>query len=215
MRRRDFSQALAATGVTLGLASPAVMAQPRAFKEGTDYLKLSRPAPVDAPAGKVEVVEFFWYSCPHCAKFEPTFDAWAKKVPPHVAVRRVPVAFRDDNVPQQRLFYALEAMGRLDDLHARVFVAIHGQKQRLNTQDEIATWVAAQGVDKAKFLEYYNAFGVGGKVQRARQLTEAYQIDGVPAMGVAGRYFTSGSIAQSMERVLAVVEHLVEVSRKG
>ena len=106
-------------------------------------------------------------------------------------------------------------MGRLDDLHARVFVAIHGQKQRLNTQEEIATWVAAQGVDKAKFLEYYNAFGVGGKVQRARQLTEAYQIDGVPAMGVAGRYFTSGSIAQSMERVLAVVEHLVEVSRKG
>jgi thiol:disulfide interchange protein DsbA len=215
MRRREFSQAVAATGVALGWASPAVMAQPRAFKEGTDYLKLSRPAPVDAPAGKVEVVEFFWYSCPHCAKFEPTFDAWAKKVPAHVAVRRVPVAFRDDNVPQQRLFYALEAMGRLDDLHARVFVAIHGQKQRLNTQEEIATWVAAQGVDKAKFLEYYNAFGVGGKVQRARQLTEAYQIDGVPAMGVAGRYFTSGSIAQSMERVLAVVEHLVEVSRKG
>ena len=114
MQRRAFTQA--------ALMSPAVLAVPSAFaqssfKEGVDYLKLGRPAPVDAPAGKVEVVEFFGYWCPHCASFEPSFHAWTKKVPAHVVVRRNPVAFRDDNVPLQRLYFAIEAMGRIDDLH--------------------------------------------------------------------------------------------------
>lgn len=217
MDRREFSQAAALSSVALALGAShlTASAQAAAFKEGTDYLRLQRPAPVDAPAGKVEVVEFFWYNCPHCFRFEPAFEDWARKVPAHVAVRRVPVAFRDDNVPQQRLYYALEAMGKADELHTKVFHAVHVEKQRLNTQDEIASWVAKQGVDKTKFLEFYNSFGVAGKARRATQITEAYQVDGVPALGVAGLYFTSGSMAKSMERALKVVEHLAEVSRKG
>ncbi len=217
MRRREFSRAavLSSAALAVGATQTPAWAQAEAYREGVDYLKLQRPAPTDAPAGKVEVVEFFWYNCPHCAQFEPVFDAWAKKAPAHVALRRVPVAFRDDSVPQQRLYFALEAMGKVDELHAKVFKAVHLEKQRLNTQDEIANWVSKQGVDKAKFLEFYNSFGVAGKARRASQITEAYQLDGVPALGVAGRYFTSGSIAKSLGRSLQVVDHLVELSRKA
>ena len=216
MRRREFAgAAMALTATAWGLTTPAVWAQTKGFKEGADYLKLARPAPVDTPAGKVEVVEFFGYWCPHCARFEPAFEAWVKKVPAHVVVRRVPVAFRPDTEPLQRLYFSLEAMGKVDELHGKVFAAIHGEKQKLNSQDDIANWVAKQGLDKAKFLEHYNSFSMSGKLKRAAQLVEAYQLDGVPALGVAGKYFTSGSLAQSMERALQVVEHLAEVSRKG
>lgn len=213
MQRRAFTQA--ALMSTAALALPSAFAQAAAFKEGTDYLKLGRPAPVDAPAGKVEVVEFFGYWCPHCASFEPTFHAWTKKVPAHVVVRRSPVAFREDTVPLQRLYFAIEAMGRIDDLHGKVFTAIHGERQRLSTAEQITEWVVKQGVDKEKFLGFYNSFGVAGKVQRAKQLSEAYQIDGVPSLGVAGQYYTSGTQAKSLQRALGVVEQLADFNRKG
>ena len=215
MRRRDFSQVALLSASAWGLSVPVAHAQAKAPVEGKDYIKLSRPAPVDTPAPKVEVLEFFGYWCPHCAKFEPAFETWAKKAPAHMVVRRVPVAFRDNQVPMQRLYFALEAMGKVDELHGKVFTAIHGDKANLSTQDDIANWVAKNGVDKAKFLEQYNSFSMSGKVKRASQMAEAYQLDGVPAMGVAGQYFTSGSLAGTMERVLAVVEHLAEVSRKA
>ncbi|MBY0463365.1 MAG: thiol:disulfide interchange protein DsbA/DsbL, partial [Burkholderiales bacterium] len=137
------------------------------------------------------------------------------KAPAHMVVRRIPVAFRDNQAPLQRLYFALEAMGKVDELHGKVFTALHGDRVNLSNQDDIANWVAKQGVDKAKFLEQYNSFSMSGKVKRASQLAEAYQLDGVPAMGVAGQYFTSGSLAGTMERVLTVVEHLAEVSRKA
>lgn len=215
MRRRDFSQVALLSTSAWGLSVPVAHAQAKAPVEGKDYIKLSRPAPVDTPAPKVEVLEFFGYWCPHCAKFEPAFEAWTKKAPAHMVVRRVPVAFRDNQVPMQRLYFALEAMGKVDELHGKVFTAIHGDKVNLSTQDDIVNWVVKQGVDKAKFLEQYNSFSMSGKVKRASQMVEAYQLDGVPAMGVAGQYFTSGSLAGTMERVLAVVEHLAEVSRKA
>lgn len=215
MRRRDFSQVALLSASAWGLSAPLVHAQANAPVDGKDYIKLGRPAPVDTPAGKVEVLEFFGYWCPHCAKFEPAFDAWVKKTPAHMVVRRIPVAFRDNQAPLQRLYFALEAMGKLDELHGKVFTAIHGEKVNLSTQDDIANWVAKQGVDKTKFLDQYNSFSMSGKLKRATQLAEAYQLDGVPAMGVAGKYFTSGSLAGTMERVLAVVEHLADVSRKG
>lgn len=136
-------------------------------------------------------------------------------MPAHVVVRRSPVAFRDDTVPLQRLYFAIEAMGRIDDLHGKVFTAIHGERQRLNTAEQITEWVVKQGVDKEKFLGFYNSFGVAGKVQRAKQLSEAYQIDGVPSLGVAGQYYTSGTQAKSLQRALGVVEQLADFGRKG
>jgi thiol:disulfide interchange protein DsbA len=130
-------------------------------------------------------------------------------------VRRVPIAFRPDFAPQQRLFYALEAMGLLDQLHRKVFAAIHSEKQSLATGDAIVDWVAKQGVDKAKFLESFNSFSVSTKTSRATQLQNAYKVEGVPALGVGGRFYTDGSLAKSMERSLQVVEFLIAQVRSG
>jgi len=181
MKRRDFALACSAAFV------PAVWAQQGgAPRSGQAYLSLPKPAPVEAPADRVEVVEFFWYNCPHCHAFEPALDAWLRRQPKHVAFRRVPVAFNADFEPQQRLYYTLEAMGLVDKLHAKVFGAIHGEGKRLERPEIIADWVAAQGVDKGRFGEIFNSFSVASKVTRARQLTAAYSVEGVPAMGVAG-----------------------------
>lgn len=215
MKRREFARACGlALASASALPSLPVQAQLR-FESGKDYLPLGRPAPVDAPSGKVEVVEFFWYSCPHCNAFEPSFEAWAKRLPKEVALRRVPVAFQPSFIPQQKLYYALEAMGLVDKLHTRVFQAIHGEHKRLENDGAITDWVVSQGVDRAKFLEQYNSFSMASRLSRGNQLTEAYKVEGVPAMGVAGRFYTDGSLTNNMDRCLQVVDYLVSEVRRG
>lgn len=218
MKRREFSlgtaTAVAASALALPVATPA-LAQARQFKEGKDYRRLDKPVAPDAPAGKIEVVEFFWYSCPHCNAFEPTFEAWSKAAPKDFAIRRVPVAFNASFVPQQKLYYTLEGMGKLDALHAKVFRAIHVEKQKLAKDDEIFAWVGQQGVDAAKFKEVYTSFTVSNQARRASQLQDAYGVEGVPSMGVAGKYYTDGTMAGSMTNVLQVVEQLAATARKG
>lgn len=210
MKRREFTRAAAGTALASSvMAAPFAYAQAKSFQSGTDYQVLDPRAPVEAPAGKVEVVEFFWYNCPHCNAFEPALGAWIKKLPKDVAVRRVPVAFQDSFVPQQRLYYALEAMGLVETLHSKVFAAVHVEKIKLDKGDAIANWVAAQGVDKAKFMDQYNSFSVSTKATRGTQLQNAYKVEGVPALGVAGRFYTDGSIARSMDRALLVVDALI------
>ena len=218
MQRREFSfSAATVAAATWGGAaalSTTARAQAKAPQEGTDYLLLDKPAPVEAVAGKVEVVEFFWYSCSHCNRFEPQLDAWSKKAAKDVVLRRTPVSFRPDFEPQQRLYYVLESLGKVDELHKKVFNAIHTEKQNLNTAEQITAWAEKQGISKAKFTEAYNSFPVVTKVRKATQLQEFYKVDGVPALGVAGRYFTSGSVAQTMERALVVTDYLIELTRK-
>jgi protein dithiol oxidoreductase (disulfide-forming) len=210
MKRRLFSSALLATSTWLGQSAAWAQAL---FKSGKDYLPLERPVATEAGNGKIELIEFFWYSCPHCNAFEPTFAQWIKTAPKDVVVRRIPVAFRDDFAPQQRLFFALEAMNLLDSLHAKVFHAIHVEKQALNTDAAIVDWVGKQGVDKAKFSETYKSFGVASKLKRAVQLQNDFRVEGVPSFGIAGRFYTDGSIAGSMERALKVAESLIAQSR--
>lgn len=209
MKRREFSQvaAGAALASSAWFASPA-HAQAK-FSAGKEYHILDARAPVEAPAGKIEVVEFFWYSCPHCNAFEPTLAAWIKTLPKDVVFRRSHVAFQDSFVPQQRLALTLEALGLVEKLHAKVFAAIHVEKVNLNTGEAIAEWVSKQGVDKAKFLEQYNSFSVQTKATRATQLQNAYKVEGVPALGIAGRFYTDGTMAGSIERALQVTEALV------
>ena len=215
MNRRDFS-VVAASAIALGQALlPRAYAQAANPEAGVDYMVLDKKVPVEAAAGKIEVVEFFWYNCPHCNAFEPALDAWVARLPKDVAMRRVPVAFRDEFVPQQRLFYTLESMGLLDKLHPRVFSAVHVEKQDLTRGEGIATWVAKQGVDKVKFIEQYNSFSIATKATRATQLQNSYKVEGVPALGVAGRFYTDGTMAKSMPRALQVVEFLVAEVRAG
>ena len=215
MKRREFSVAgLSALGLAQ-FGTGAAKAQALKPEAGADYLKLDKPAAVEAGQGKVEVVEFFWYNCPHCNAFEPTLEGWIKRQAKDVLIRRVPVGFRDEFVPQQRLYYALEAMDLVEKLHAKVFAAIHAEKQQLAKGDAIADWVAKQGVDKAKFLERYNDFSIATKASRATQLQNAYRVEGVPALGVAGRFYTDGTLAKNMSRALQIVDFLVAEVRAG
>ena len=217
MKRRHFS---AASASLLGWAGAAAWMQPAHAQqslpvEGTHYVRLSPPVATNAP-GKIEVIEFFWYGCPHCNAFEPALDAWAQALPADVAFRRVPAAFNASWEPHQRIFYALESLDLLPTMHRKVFYAVHQQRLRLDKLPEISTFMAASGVDAAKFSEAYNSFGVQTKVRQATQLTNAYKIDGVPAIGVQGRYYTSGPLAGSNERSLLVANHLIErIRTKG
>ena len=219
MLRRDFSLQLAASsvaGTLASVASPLVQAQAaKGFQEGTDFIALEKRALTEAPAGKIEVVEFFWYSCAHCNSFEPALEAWIKKAPKDVAVRRVPIAFQPNFEAQQRLYYSLEAMGKLDSLHAKVFYTIHVEKQPINTFPAISEWIQKQGVDRAKFEAMFNSFAVATKARKATQLQNDYKIDGVPSLGIGGRYLTSGSLTQTMARALEVTDYLIADVRKN
>ncbi len=197
------------------LGLPQIASAQRRPEEGKDYRALEKRVAVEAPAGKIEVIEFFWYSCPHCNSFEPKLVSWIKSAPPDVVVRRVPVAFRDDFVPQQRLYYTLEAMGRIDDIHPKVFEAIHVQKQPTNKEDAILAFAEKNGLDRAKFQELYNSFAVSTKARRATQLQDAYKVEGVPAIGVAGRYYTDGTMTGNMDRALQVTSYLIAEARKA
>ncbi len=159
MKRREFSLT-AASALAMGALSLPAVAQPR---EGKDYRKLAKPVATDAPAGKVEVIEFFWYSCGHCNAFEPTFAAWLKNAPKDLVVHRVPVAFNASFVPQQKIYYALEGLGKTEEIHAKVFRAIHVDRLKLTKDDEIFDWMGKQGVDVAKFKEMYNSFTVSNQ----------------------------------------------------
>jgi len=215
MKRRAFSAAtLAGCLGGAGLVAPRARAQGGQPIEGTHYVRLTPPAPTGAP-GKIEVLEFFWYGCPHCNAFEPALDGWARRLPADVSFRRVPTAFSANWVAHQRLYYALEALGLLDTMHRRVFYAIHHDRQRLDRPQEIAEFVSRNGIDPVKFGQAYDSFGVISKVRQASTLVDAYKIDAVPALGVQGRYYTSGTLAGSNDRSLLVADYLIERIRKG
>lgn len=213
MKRRLFSSILLSTSAWL--SAPVAWAQAALFKSGKDYLTLERPVATEAGAGKVEVIEFFWYSCPHCNAFEPSFAQWVKTAPKDVVVRRIPVSFRDDFAPQQRLFFTIEAMNLMETLHPKVFAAIHVEKLLLNTDASVLAWAEKQGVDKVKFNEIYKSFGVATKLKRAVQLQNEFKVEGVPSLGVAGRYYIDGTLAGSMDRALKVAESLIAQSRSN
>ncbi|MBN8744061.1 MAG: thiol:disulfide interchange protein DsbA/DsbL [Thiomonas sp.] len=182
------------------------------FNEGFAYNRLAVPQPV-SPSDKIVVYEFFWYDCPHCADFDPLLEAWQKKLPAGVVLERVPVAFSPQFVPQQHLYYALKALGKLDDaMQAKIFNAIHKQHIPLGTADQMANWLAQQGIPKKAFLDAYNSFGVNAQVRQATQMVTDYQISGVPTMAVQGTYTTSAALpeANNNKKVLEVVDYLIK-----
>lgn len=211
MNRRDWVLASAGLAGLAGLPL-AALAQGGPV-EGRDFKRVESPVPV--PEGKVEVVEFFGYWCPHCNAFEPALEAWAKKLPAHVNFRRLPVAFAPGQEPLQKLYYAIESLGQVDALHRKVFTALHVDRKRLNTDADIAAWLPTVGADAAKITEAMKSFGVAAKARQSKQLSDAYRIDGVPTLGIQGRWMTSPGMAGSAERALAVADALIAQSKKG
>ncbi|MDC8785735.1 thiol:disulfide interchange protein DsbA/DsbL [Roseateles koreensis] len=218
MQRRDFSAKLSLSALGLATLGLPGMAQAQGGPaEGKQYLRLSQALPTTP--GKIEVIEFFWYGCPHCYAFDPVLESWVKQLPADVSFRRVHVGFRANIKIHQRLFFALEAMGKEAEVHTAVFNAF----QRNMPDDEKATIALAGslGLDVAKFTAAYNSFGVQTKCAQATKLSEDYRIDGVPALGVAGKFLTSPAIAGTRgateqvngQQSLAVVDFLIKQLR--
>jgi thiol:disulfide interchange protein DsbA len=163
-----------------------------ALKEGVNYTVVKPAQPTDAPAGKVEVIEFFGYWCPHCNEFDPTLKDWAKRNDAKVQMVYVPVPlqFRASETALQKLYYTLDAMGKEKELRGKVFSAIHADQSLPFNADvgALATWAEKNGIDKKKFIDTFNSFSVQSKVNRANQLASAYGVTGVPELGMGGKY---------------------------
>ena len=190
-------------GLCLMAAGPA-----RALDEGIDYQTLAMPQPTET-GNKVEVLEFFWYGCPHCYQLEPGLEKWNATKPANVEFRRVPAILGPSWEPGARAYFAMEQLGVLERLHKPLLRAIHEEKKRLADANNYADWMAAQGVDRDEFMKAYNSFTVDMKVRKVQQMPTKYGIDGVPVLVVNGKYRASQSIAGSTERLFKVLDTLV------
>jgi protein dithiol oxidoreductase (disulfide-forming) len=195
------------------LAAASIALPGAAQQDGPQYRAVNPPQPTEAGPGKVEVVEFFWYGCPHCYTLEPILRDWARNLPPDVTLRKVHVPFRE--VRHQQLYYTLEVLGKVDELNDKVFAAIHQERNPLNTPERMADFASKHGIDRKKFLDTYGSFTVRTRMSRANQLADGYKIDGVPALGVNGKYLTAPSMAGSNLAALQVVDRLVASERKA
>ena len=190
--------------------------QGKAPKAGSQYLTLSPPQNTET-GNKIEVLEFFWYRCPHCYSLEPPLEAWVKKLPPDAQFRRLPAVFNEEWAIDARIFYALEALGEVDRLHRPLFDAIHrqgGVKQKGQAYLKwVQDWLGKQKVDLAKFDAALRSFAVDSKLKRSFELARAYKLDGVPAIAVNGRYLVSASMVPDQSTMLSVTEYLIGQSR--
>jgi thiol:disulfide interchange protein DsbA len=207
---------LCAAAIGFSVAAVAAPAEP---KTGIEFLTLPETQNTDA-GNKVEVTEFFDYSCPHCNRFEPRLAAWVKQQGANIAFKRVHVSGNSGVLPQQRLFYTLEALGLLDQYHDKVFNAIHVERLRLATDEAVFAWADQAGIEHLKFVEAYRSFGVQAKLRRAGAMMAAYRISEWPMVAIDGRFLTSPSQAgeavksaqteaQMQQLALQVMEFLV------
>jgi thiol:disulfide interchange protein DsbA len=196
----------------LFLVVTSTVLQAADYDEGVHY-KVLPQQPTDS-GDKIEVLEFFWYGCPHCYAFEPYIAEWNKTKPANVEFVRVPAVFRPDWEVQARAYYALSNMGVIEDIHEKIFAAIHKDKKPLNKLDLIADFVEKNGVDRNKFIQEYNSFAVDGMVRKAKKKQTEYKIEGVPSVAVAGKYLTSGSMSGSYENLIKIINYLVEKETK-
>jgi thiol:disulfide interchange protein DsbA len=220
MQRRTFVRHCCAALLGLAAAQRAIAAEP---KDGVEYLTLPVAQPTDT-GRKVEVIEFFAYYCPHCYAFEPALKAWVRQQGDNIVFKRVHVS-RDANVaPQQRLFFTLEAMGLVEQYHDKVFAAMHVDRLRLNSDEQVFDWVTKIGIDRARFIDTYRSFGIQQRLRRADAMMDAYRIDRWPMVVVGGRWLTSPSHAnegvegrseaQQGQVALQVMDYLVAKARQ-
>jgi len=205
-----FSRALAL--FVAAVLSLSAFAAPEEAFEGKDFTRVSVPQPV-ATGKKIEVLEFFWYRCPHCNQLEPGLDAWLKKLPKDAQIRRVPAVFRDDWMPGAKIYYTLEEMGQLGRLHRKVFDAYHVENLNLNDPAVLGSWVAKQGIDRKQFERVYNSFSTQSKAMQGAELAKVYGVMGVPTFIIDGKYVTSESMTGGEPRLFEVLDQLIVKAR--
>ncbi|MBI1965489.1 MAG: thiol:disulfide interchange protein DsbA/DsbL [Betaproteobacteria bacterium] len=187
---------------------------------GKDYRLIDPPRPTDS-GNKIEVLEFFWYGCPHCNALQPPLRNWLKKKPADVEFKRVPAVFADSWLPLTRAYYALDTLGLVDKLHYDVFAAVHEQNVRLADPRVLFDWVAKRGVDPQKFADVYNSFGVQSRARRSIDLTRQYDIPGTPALTVDGKFLVAPSMvlkpdnSVDYERYFKVLDQVIAAARKA
>ena len=191
----------------LSLSALPVNAQAQAPKTAP-YIELTPPQPTES-GDKVEVIEFFWYGCPHCYAFEPVLEPWSKKLSKDVVFRRVPAIFNDQWGVAARVFYALEAIGEQERLHRALFDAIHKDNLRITDESAMAAWLGKQKVDVEKYKAAYRSFTVETKLKRALQMTQAYRMDGVPALAVQGRYVLTAGMINDRQELLRATDIVI------
>jgi thiol:disulfide interchange protein DsbA len=207
--RRRFNLALLAVGASLALGGGNAFAQ---LVEGRNYERIKNPQAVES-GNKIEVIEFFSYGCPHCAELEPILDAWLAKLPGDVAFRRVPVVFQQRWEPLGKIYYTLDTLGEEHKLSPDVFKAIHGQNMSLWTDKTFFDWAASKGLDRKKVEEVYGSFGVNGKMSRARQQAQQYNIQSVPTVVIDGKYITGSEKVGTHAQLPAAIDELVNKAR--
>jgi len=196
------------------IIASVALAQNENFDISGRYERIDPPVATASP-DQVEVVELFWYGCPHCFDFEPFVSRWEKNKPEYVNFRRMPAIFRDSWEPHARAFYTAEILGVVDSVHLPLFEAMQAQNPKLRTKQDLATFFAEHGVDEAEFSRTYDSFAVDSLINRSKLMQARYGIMGVPSMVINGKYRTSGSEAGSFENVIHVVVALVEQERKA
>ena len=176
---------------------------------GEGWDPIDPPIATSVPEGKVEVIEFFWYGCPHCFTMEPQLEAWLKKKPENVVFKRVPAPINSSWTVHSYFYYAAEALGVSDQLHKPLFEAMHDKKRKLYDEQSLVDFAVEQGVDRQKFTDAWNSFGVYVKVQQARKLGHRYSLSGVPTVGIDGKYKTSGSLAGTYSKMFEIIDQLI------
>ena len=185
-------------------------AQSAALEEGNQYLRLKNPQPVES-GKKIEVIEFFSYGCPHCGDLEPIIQGWLKTIPADVQFRRVPVMYQDRWVPLARIYYTLDALGEEARFSPEVFTAVHAGGLSLWQEKTFFDWAASHGLDRKKVEDMYNSFAIAGKVNRARAIAQAYQVQSVPTVVVDGKFVTNR--VSSHRPMPAVIDALIAKAR--
>jgi thiol:disulfide interchange protein DsbA len=219
MRSLRFALLAASLAVGTAFASPA---DP---KSGVEYITLAQPQSVQAVGKKVEVIEFFMYHCPHCNALEPQFEQWVKKQGDNIVLRRIHIPSQGASDPEAHLYLTLEALGKVEQMHAKVFKAMHVDRVRLTKDDTIIDWVSKNGIDRATFLNAWNSFGVMTKLRQLNKIVESYKVDGAPTIVIDGKYQTSPALvynsvktsneAQLFPATLQVMDALVAKAAKS
>lgn len=201
----------------LALVVPALLASTalaEGYTEGKQYQVLANPQPTGS-GDKIEVVELFWYGCPHCYRLEPYIEKWRATTPDDVEFVQMPAIIGPPWELLAKAFYTAEFLGVADKLHPALFEAIHKDHKKLNDEAAVQALFVAQGVSEADFRNTFNSFAVSVKINNARLMTKRYAISGVPTIIVNGKFSTSGSLAGSNENIIKVVDYLVNQERQA
>jgi len=208
--KRLIALLFAALVSSFAMSGPSLAAEPQAGRE----FNLINP-PLPSSKGKIEVIEFFSYGCPHCSDFHPYVGQWAARLPKDVSFRRVPVSFnRPEWARLARIYYALEATGDLAKFDGAVFIAIHEQRVAFRTDEAAVTWATSKGIDGKKFGDALASFSMQSKVQRGDQEATAARISGVPALAVDGKFLVNNEAAGNFEELLKLTDAVIAKARR-